>query len=1071
MSVASGNDPMPLDAVEDFVESPVNSPHSVLEPPLESKSQNCFPVGPSEKPDLKNPVILEIFCGSARVTACLKMIGLTSSFGVDHIKGKAVSTCKVADLTTQEGQQLLLTWLDAPNVEGVFLAPPCGTCSLARNIILRDSKGRPLPGPVPLRSHLHPEGLLNLSPKNRKRVSLANTLYEFLGKVIRIADSKGLIIVVENPRSSLFWLTKWWKSKGVKLTYTAHQACAYGSERPKWTVLAHNRHHFCKICKSCPGVGKNHVHKPWGVINTQDSSHFATSEETAYPLPLAGAIATAFAKSLMDKGWQPPVDSLDLDWNSVSFAKIRASVGDQPKASKLPPIVREHKYILLIKGPQESLNQVPIKPRERLKKPWVVPHDCDSPSESVPPEAQLLRLSPLRSKGGIHEIDSSHIYEQAWGVPFTPDEFVKEAYVSGHPRNLKNLLPSPLEHAISLNINLPPGDLVSLRAAWFKKWIVRIEELESDERSLKASMPEHLRKILSPKRLLVFREMLAELDYPDLGVFDEIACGTGLAGSVPDSGLFEKVFRPCEITEEQLRSGAEHNRKSIFYSCRGSGDQDVDKVVYEKTIEEVNSGWLRGPFEISSLPSDAIINRRFGLKQPNKVRLIDDFSGSLVNSTVQSFESPKPHSTDVIASVVLSLLSCRDKNFVGRAYDLKSAYRQLGVRQDSLWASFIVVFNPMKKAPEVYQMLAVPFGASRAVYSFLRVSHSIWWLGCMALGLVWSNFYDDFITFSTDELTSNTDQTVDLFFKSLGWKYATDGDKSSEFSTKFSALGIEVDLTNFSQGFVEFKNTSKRVLELCGYIDRALTDGELKLLDSQKLRGRMQFADGQLFGRLGRLCLRAVTEHAYSGKGPKIQTGCIQALQRFKDFLQHSPPRRIQRSSHKTWLVFTDACYEPTSTTWRCGIGGVIVSPDGTPYQAFSLSLSETQIETLGGSKKDTIIFEAELLAVVVAMGLWGALIQCSPTIFFIDNNAVRDVSISSSGRSPVACCLIEELLQFESDSAIHSWFARVPSPSNPSDKLSRGDLSDLLRWKIQAVNVCDWANVLLNKIPSANWG
>ena len=334
------------------------------------------------------------------------------------------------------------------------------------------------------------------------------------------------------------------------------------------------------------------MHKPWGVINTHDSSHFATSEETAYPLPLAGAIATAFAKSLMDQGWQPSVDSLDLDWNSVSFAKIDASVGDQPKASKLPPIVREHKYIILIKGPQESLNQAPAKP-------WVVPHDCDSPSDSVPPEAQLLRLSPLRSKGGIHEVDSSHIYEQAWGVPFTPDDFVKEAYVSGHPRNLKNLLPSPLEHAISLNINLSPSDLVTLRATWFKKWIVRIEELESDEMSLKASMPEHLRKILSPKRLLVFREMLADLDYPDLGVFDEIAGGTVLSGEVPGSGLFEKIFRPCEITEEQLRSGAENNRKSIFYRCRSSGDQDVDRVVYEKTIEEVNSGWLRGPFDFS----------------------------------------------------------------------------------------------------------------------------------------------------------------------------------------------------------------------------------------------------------------------------------------------------------------------------------------------------------------------------------------------------------------------------------------------------------------------------------------
>ena len=266
MRVAFSNDPQSLDALEGPVSVPVNPPHSVLEPSLGSESHNDFPIGPSEKPGLENPVIIEIFCGSARVTACLKMVGLTSSFGVDHIKGKAISTCKVADLTTEAGQQLLLTWLKAPNVRGVFLAPPCGTCSLARSIILRDSKGRPLPGPIPLRSETFPEGLSNLSPLNQKRVSLANTLYEFLGRIIRIADSKGMIIVVENPRSSLFWLTKWWKLRGVKLTYTAHQACAYGSQRPKWTVLAHNRHHFCKICKTCPGIGKNHAHLPWGVI-------------------------------------------------------------------------------------------------------------------------------------------------------------------------------------------------------------------------------------------------------------------------------------------------------------------------------------------------------------------------------------------------------------------------------------------------------------------------------------------------------------------------------------------------------------------------------------------------------------------------------------------------------------------------------------------------------------------------------------------------------------------------------------------------------------------------------------
>ena len=95
------------------------------------------------------------------VTACLKAIGLQDSFGVDHIKSKAVSTLKTADLTTKHGQAVFLEWLKSPLVQGIFIAPPFGTCSLARCIKLRDEKGRPIPGPVPLRSNNFPEGLPN----------------------------------------------------------------------------------------------------------------------------------------------------------------------------------------------------------------------------------------------------------------------------------------------------------------------------------------------------------------------------------------------------------------------------------------------------------------------------------------------------------------------------------------------------------------------------------------------------------------------------------------------------------------------------------------------------------------------------------------------------------------------------------------------------------------------------------------------------------------------------------------------------------------------------------------------
>ncbi|CAK9112174.1 Uncharacterized protein SCF082_LOCUS52020 [Durusdinium trenchii] len=94
------------------------------------------------------------------------------------------------------------------------------------------------------------------------------------------------------------------------------------------------------------------------------------------------------------------------------------------------------------------------------------------------------------------------------------------------------------------------------------------------ENDLKESMPEHLRVILGPKRLLVWQKSLEEAGYPDLKVFQEMLNGTELTGEVPPCGIFEKSFKPCDITVEEL--------KRIRY------------------------------------PKGAILSRRFGLKQPNK---------------------------------------------------------------------------------------------------------------------------------------------------------------------------------------------------------------------------------------------------------------------------------------------------------------------------------------------------------------------------------------------------------------------------------------------------------------------
>ena len=77
------------------------------------------------------------------------------------------------------------------------------------------------------------------------------------------------------------------------------------------------------------------------------------------------------------------------------------------------------------------------------------------------------------------------------------------------------------------------------------------------------------------------------------------------------------------------------------------------------------------------------------------------------------------------------------------------------------------------------------------------------------------------------------------------------------------ALGIQVDLGTFLQGQVFFCNTDKRIAELKCSIQSFLDEGMLLFSEALKLRGRMGFADCQLFGRLGRECFRQVTEHAY----------------------------------------------------------------------------------------------------------------------------------------------------------------------------------------------------------------
>ena len=93
----------------------------------------------------------------------VRALGSTHSFGIDQFKKSAEAPVKLVDLTTNFGQAGVRQWISNPSVKGLFLAPPCGACSLARSIILRDKLGRRINAPKPLRSECYPERLPRLS--------------------------------------------------------------------------------------------------------------------------------------------------------------------------------------------------------------------------------------------------------------------------------------------------------------------------------------------------------------------------------------------------------------------------------------------------------------------------------------------------------------------------------------------------------------------------------------------------------------------------------------------------------------------------------------------------------------------------------------------------------------------------------------------------------------------------------------------------------------------------------------------------------------------------------------------
>ena len=159
--------------------------------------------------------------------------------------------------------------------------------------------------------------------------------------------------------------------------------------------------------------------------------------------------------------------------------------------------------------------------------------------------------------------------------------------------------------------------------------------------------------------------------------------------------------------------------------------------------------------------------------------------------TVRSVLGVKLSDGEKLEGQLHSSLTLEDAaTLMGRTLDLDSAYKQLLVRESSLWCSVLQVYDP-DGCPHLFVSQVLPFGASAAVYSFNRLSRSLQHIGTRLFGQVWTSYFDDYTQIDVAASGSNPQQVAESFLDLVGWKYSMKESKRMPMSSSFAALGVE----------------------------------------------------------------------------------------------------------------------------------------------------------------------------------------------------------------------------------------------------------------------------------------
>ena len=690
------------------------------------------------------------------------------------------------------------------------------------------------------------------------------------------------------------------------------------------------------------------------------------------------------------------------------------SLTQEPEATQA-----SHAAIAAQKQPRKGRG--PVGPSEYATKVAVTIPAADPPQEIPTKAPQGLQGIPIGSKllwsrevlkGG------SWVREVEYGVFHTPEVFLEKSLKMAHPFDSPVSMDAPNMRAIATILSEGVEGIKAKRKAALDYYCARKVALQKDELALKAKMHPDVRGVMQPKNLLLFKEMLRDACVGDDHLFHDLTSGFRITGELEPSGQFPPKCKVAALSVADLRKTAKWAKHLVASSCcRAAKDKAVAKAVWKESLDQVQRGWLRGPFSSSEIDArvgpEWVASKRFGIVQGEKIRAVDDLSEYMVNSTVSESEKIVLDGVDEILAVARffggattggvpefkipapdgsvfrgrlhdDFRKGRSRLLRGRALDLKSAYKQLACHPEDRWASVLAVLDVDRDRVMFFESLALPFGATSSVTGFNRTARALRIIMIRLFCLVCTSFYDDFCQLELLDLVESASDTALSLLELLGWEVAK-GDKLKGFADAFNMLAARISFAEVPKGLVMVSNKPGRLEDIEKLLGAMAARGKGALDLVPSLKGKLLFAASHVFGKCSQIAIQAIRQ-CETGMGHMSEVSSVVRLaERALALLRSSGPRSVSLwSEQPPVVVYTDGACEAESIT----MGAVLVDLSSGTKEFFGCPVPEALVLKWRRSGRTQLIFFTEILPVLVAKKTWSEILKNRRVFFYIDNEA-----------------------------------------------------------------------------------